>query len=100
MTAPTPTAFTGKVRKQMIAISFEQALEQASAAGFKQTSRSRAGEAHVQRSWNVGAKIRPVPGGVVVQPAWTSGQIWAVVGILMFFALFTVCPGGSALVGA
>lgn len=94
MTAPqNPAAFPryGKVRKQVVPMTIEQALADASEAGFRQTTRSRPGAAHVQRKWNEGATIRPVPGGVVVQPAWTSGQIYAVIAVLATFLLLMFC---------
>lgn len=81
-------------------MSIEQALADAESAGFRQTAKSRPGAAHVQRRWNEGATIRPAPGGVVVQPAWTSGQIYALVAVLAVFVLLVVCPGGSALLVA
>lgn len=89
-----------KVRKQVFPLTIEQALADAEAAGFRQTAKSRPGAAYVQRKWNEGATIRPVPDGVVVQPAWTSGQIYGVVAVLAVFLVLAVCPMGGALFAA
>lgn len=102
MSAPTPGPFspTGRVRKQMLPITLDQALEGATAAGFRQTTRSKPHAAHVQRAWNTAATIRPVPGGVVIQPAWTTAQIVAVVSVLTMFVLLAICPTWGALIAA
>ena len=95
VSAPLPPAFSAaKVRKQMLPISLQQALADAAAAGFRQTARSRPDAAYVQRAWNAAATIRPVPGGVVIAPAWTTAQIAVVVVVLVLLCVGTVgIPG-------
>jgi hypothetical protein len=42
---------------------------------------------HVQRDWQTAATISPMPGGVVVKPAWTTAQLVIVAGVLVLLAL-------------
>ena len=95
---PEPTPFSFKVRKTPWRVSLQEALAAAEAAGYKPTARSKPNRIHVQRRWNEGAAIRPMPGdtGVVIRPAWTTAQMWVVAGIL-FLLFFGWCLLGSAL---
>jgi hypothetical protein len=92
MTESTSTPFppTGQVRKQAWPVTVGEALEVADAAGFRTTPRSGPDRAHVQRDWRTAATIRPVPGGVVVKPAWTTTQLAVVAAVLALF-VFGVC---------
>lgn len=87
---PGPFSATKKVRKGFCQLTLDEALTEARGAGFRETAHSKATRAHVQQSWNNAATIRPVPGGVVIKPAWTTAQVWIVVGVL-FLLLFGVC---------
>jgi hypothetical protein len=86
---PQPTPFTYKVRKTPWRVPVQEALAAAEAAGYKPTPRSKPHLIHVQRKWNEGAIIQPMPGetGVVIRPARTTAQIAVVVGILLLFAI-------------
>lgn len=87
---PGPFSATEKPRKGFWQRTLDEVLAEARAAGFRETAHSKATRAHVQRDWNTAATIRPVPGGVVVKPAWTSTQVWLVFGVL-FILLCGVC---------
>ncbi|WP_147434747.1 hypothetical protein [Micromonospora musae] len=65
------------------------AMAAVSSAGFRLTPRSGPSRVYVQRDWRTAATISPTPSGVVVKPAWTTGQMVLVAAILplLFFGL-------------
>lgn len=61
----------------------DEAIAAATAAGFRPTTRSSPTRLCVQRDWKTAATISPTYGGVVVKPAWTTGQLVVVVVVLV-----------------
>lgn len=88
----TPFPAKGKIRARQWPMTVEQALFAAQRAGYCPTSHSRTSRAHVQRAWNAAATIKPVPGGVVIAPAWTRAQI-----LMVLIVLFLLWAGVCAL---
>jgi hypothetical protein len=102
MSAPSPTPdspFTrgGNVKGRAWQVPMDEALAAANAAGFRMTTRSGPNRAYVQRDGKTAATISPTPGGVVVKPAWTTGQMVIVAGVLVLL-FFGVCGIPGALV--
>ncbi|WP_346535525.1 hypothetical protein [Micromonospora sp. DPT] len=70
----------------------DDAAAAAAAAGFHPTTRSGPNRLYVQRDWKTAATISPIHGGVAVKPAWTTGQLAIVAGILVLLVLGLCAP--------
>ncbi|MEU2699598.1 hypothetical protein [Micromonospora aurantiaca (nom. illeg.)] len=82
----------GKVYARTWQITMDEAVEAARTAGFHVTPRSGPNRVYVQRNWSTAAWITPTHGGVVIKPAWTTGQMYAVAGVLVVLVLgFCAC---------
>lgn len=83
----SPFSPRDKVRRTAWKVPVDTAVEDAVAAGFSVTSRSGPNRVNVQRDWMTAATITPIPGGVVVKPAWTTAQLAIVAGVLVVLFL-------------
>lgn len=81
----------GKVRQHpWWPVGMDEAMQSAHEAGFRAATGGPRGSVRVQRGLWTGATITPVPGGVVVKPAWTTAQVVAV-GVVLALLLLFVC---------
>ncbi|MFI6332915.1 hypothetical protein ACIBBG_31990 [Micromonospora chersina] len=100
---PDPTALgnspffpKSKVKGCAWQVTMDDAVAAAAAAGFRPTTRSGPNRLYVQRDWRTAAWITPTHGGVVVKPAWTTGQLVLVAAVITVLAIALCLPGVGA----
>jgi hypothetical protein len=77
-------------RRRALPVGVDQAVAAAQAGGWQVTARSGPARVYVQRDWRTAATITPTPAGVVVKPAWTTGQM-ILVGMVLTLLVLGLC---------